>query len=86
MGQSLDHIWYCRTRIAKQFVALTLRGTVKGDDQMIWSHQTNSSLAIIIIIIIVIIIIIIVSQPEQCYEQAFALYPWPPCGMGRKNP
>ena len=36
--------------------------------------------------VVVVIIIIIVSQPEQCYEQAFALYPWPSCGMGRKNP
>ena len=45
MGQSLDHIWYCRTGIAKQFVTLTLRGTVKDDDQMIWSRRTNSSLA-----------------------------------------
>ena len=32
------------------------------------------------------IIIIIVSQPEQCYEQAFALYPLPSHGMDRKNP
>ena len=46
MGQSLDHIWYCRTGIAKQFVALTLRGTVKGDDQMIWSRRTNSFLVL----------------------------------------
>ena len=45
MGQLLDHIWYCRTGIAKQFVALTLRRTVKGNDQMIWSRWTNSSLA-----------------------------------------
>ena len=27
------------------------------------------------------IIIIIVSQPEQCYEQTFALYPWPSRGL-----
>ena len=40
-------------------------------------------LFIIIIIIVVVVVVIIVSQPEQCYEQAFALYPWPSCGMGR---